>query len=459
MGDKKRFCENCGAPLDPDLKFCEQCGTPVAVASFQKEEPKEGVPSESEIPSDTTGPSAGVIEISRRTILLVAVLVGVFLFELAAESPLITLGTVDFAYEQKTVGGSYIDEEERVLRELPLHRFIEEVTRDKVLSLEGEDWERFLSDIATGEGLWGGLSLAQRTSGDNPGRPVYFFRGGELSLFADLPAENGSPREGHYYLKRPDGEPNEMIRLNVNHFTDDDFVMGDGLQTYPEPPARVFYPYRRTGYLIMLLGLVGYVVVGRLRKKDPEEYCYQKRPIVLSDFLGICFAGLFLLLPLLVVGSSRLAFGPLFFFTAVMLLFSFSGAVILGLSAHYASLSLKFFPWGIRYETLSGSRNITYSEVKSFSVAAKEMSKWLVRMLWVVALFGRGPSSFTAAGQAVLLSRANAGGLALDMKNGERIFIWLTDMTGAPIFADYEDIVQRLEKEGIPIESDPRSRP
>jgi uncharacterized membrane protein YhaH (DUF805 family) len=45
-GMGKRFCANCGAPLEDDAKFCEKCGTPCADQS-QEQAPAQGQPNQS----------------------------------------------------------------------------------------------------------------------------------------------------------------------------------------------------------------------------------------------------------------------------------------------------------------------------------------------------------------------------------------------------------------------------
>lgn len=50
MTEAPRFCENCGAPLEPDARFCDECGQPVAEAPGPQAPPPAVPPVQAQAP-------------------------------------------------------------------------------------------------------------------------------------------------------------------------------------------------------------------------------------------------------------------------------------------------------------------------------------------------------------------------------------------------------------------------
>ena len=87
------------------------------------------------------------MELWRRVFLVFGFLGAVSLFMWVSLKPVFLVDVVDFAEEQENQ--SQWTERGQYLAQLPLENFISEITKDKILQVEGPAWEAFFDGVTS----------------------------------------------------------------------------------------------------------------------------------------------------------------------------------------------------------------------------------------------------------------------------------------------------------------------
>ena len=394
------------------------------------------------------------MEMYRRIALVVGFVLGVLLFFWADFGPFLLVEPVDFATEQSEEGRSFpiTSERTRYLRQLPLDEYIEDITRDKVLTEKGEEWKTFTSRIVdAAAGNPDDESWDRRRSGDDLKRldppRRYFFRESERPL--QEVGEDLRALGGEIYVAVPEGEETRYIRIKAMTIGPGDFQLGSGLMVHPEPPAGFLHPLRRTGIAIFGLGLALYFFLPG-RRRIPGEIRYSGGRIILGDLVGFMLFSLFFLMPFLIVGGATQALPPGFFMPLIFWPLALLGLVIIIISMRHANLKILLSENRLAILSDAGDFDIPFDAIHSWGRAVLAPPKWLIVLTWLSALASRGGARYGAMGRASILSGASYGGLALKLKDGRSIFLWITDQLGHITMKGAERIPDALRKSAVP---------
>lgn len=319
------------------------------------------------------------------------------------------------------------------------------------LPLPGPEWEGFLTkarSVSMGQDndpRW----LARVPSyarGRDRGRPV-FFRASEAPLCAlQGQFESRQPAGGRLLLRAAD-QPGTVLEWSASVIANDSFHLGVGLSDYGPPKAMVMR-HRHQALLIWALGALIYLVLPWPRFAA-GELRYSRWRICLADVLWLLLSGVFFVLPLAIVGGSVQAFRVHGMFPALLWSLAGLGLVLLWQSAESAAWSLRVSEKGLAVRGLFDRIDLGFERIVRVSPCAFRAPRWLVRMLWVAALFGRGTSGLQAAGQARILEHSRHGGLALELADGSRVYLWLTDALGNQAAHGAENLLDILIKAGV----------
>ncbi|MCX5779812.1 MAG: zinc ribbon domain-containing protein [Firmicutes bacterium] len=445
MKQRSAFCGNCGEPVVEGASFCEACG-------YRLESAPPGSVDSAEVSksSDAENPGHGnILEIWRRTLLALMVCAAVWLIFYASLAPLLAVRPVDFVAEKKELAQGYLgfgfltDEEEQLSR-LPLDQYIAEVTRGKLVTVEGEQWAAFFSKV-TGT-LNGTVSEREwkRRLGEEYSDVVYF-GSGEAPLNRVAGTLNGG---SELYLDLGGVTPPQYLLVQMKKYANDDFRLGTGVHG---PPAFILYPYRQSGFWLAWLGLGIYVLLP-WPKKRAEIISYQRWRVVLGDFLALVLLVMFFSLPLFVVGNSVQAVTAYWPLTIIMWLMALMAIFLLKITTWQAALQIEMLPDRLVRITARNREEYPYADMNYIQPAILVPPRWLVVASWLGALAGRTP---LAAGNAMILSSSEYGGLRIVNKDGRALNIWFTDQLGNIALPGYERIPAALENAGVEVKREP----
>lgn len=396
------------------------------------------------------------MELWRRLILLICICSAVFLAMVVSLSPLILVRAADFAGDQESEG-IYFDKrmmtgEKQDLRDTPLDEYTAKATNGRVYRGDGREWEELLAGIvALKEGKPPGKEWTRRLPSNKYPMEVFFFSPDEspVNTVAGYFRNNNDV----LYVVSTKGQKPNYLELKYRAYSNADFHFG-GLTSYPHPPAYKFYPYRRFGLGIALLGLALYVLLPR--KKDPEAIRYPLWRMVLGDIVAFLIAVPFFAFPFLITGGSLQAFTvgwPLFIFFWP---FFFMGIWLLLISAWFAGFSIVITEDRLKLSTYKGKREYFYKDMEFFQPVLFRPPKWLIALSWTAALSGKGASRIGATGRAMILSGSEYGSLGIRMKNGADLYINLTDMIGSDILKGSVKINKAMKQAGVPEKNEVR---
>ena len=318
-------------------------------------------------------------------------------------------------------------------------RHVPEVTR----GVSGVGWQALYADLLALER--GPVSAAQAKRLPEYARS--WSRGRSLTYRLDEPPvaelrDSVSGKTGALRLVLDAPAGGAVIDARIRSLDWDDFQLGSGLSEYLGPVAMRF-PWRHLVWLPLLAGLLVYLALPR-RRLPTATIRYPGWRVVLTDVVWLLIFGPFFTLPVLIVGAFQPALLAWPALTAVFWLFACAGLFLLYIAAWYAVFSVDLAPSALSLTTLTGRHAVAFAEVAAFSRVRHRPPAWLVRALWLVAVLGRRGS-----GQAMLLSQAETGGLALTLRDGGRVYFWVTDTLGSPALAGAKRIETALAAAGV----------
>ena len=389
------------------------------------------------------------METWRRGILLVCVCLAIWMAKFAVLKPLLTLEAVDFAKEQADER-TWTEEQQR-LKGLPLAEYIAEKTKGSLAEVSGLAWERLYAGIrAADANESGGKEWLRRVSADERrwgfSGKSYFFRPAEEPV-VDI---SGRLRNNAdiLYLALATAEKISYLEAQFHVFSVDDFHFGSGFSHMPKPPAAFLFPFRKFGLPVILLGLAVYVFLPR-RKREKESISYPHWRLILGDFASFLLFVPFFALPFFIVGGSVQALTQGWMFCLVLWPLAFLGLWLLRRNVWYADYEIMARNEELLLRVGRKVRSIPYAEIESCQPLDLRAPRWLTVASALAALGGRGAASAGSAGRAFLLAGSAYGGLGLRMKDGSRVYIWVTDAMGTTALKNTRAMMKKLDDAGI----------
>lgn len=387
-------------------------------------------------------------ELWRRVVLAGAVATGVWLWLLADLAPLVRLEAVDFARRQGRHGGAAgaLVEESRRMRALTPESFVRELTRDRTLEVTGPAWSAFFPAVldASARGTvppeWRHRVLEHERGRDH-GPVSLFFRLDESPL--DELSGRMTPSEERF-LTLAGETPPRFLAAWPRSLSDDDFHLGSGLSAY-DAPAEMVFRLRPWVPWVLGAGLALYVLLPWPRHPS-GAIVFSRWRVVLGDVVGILLFGMFFALPFFIVGGALQALRDYWGFALVLWPLAALGLLALWFGARYSAYAIEVLPDGLRVSGIGPTLDLPFTGVQSFRPATLRAPRWLVRALWVAAIFGKG----RGAGQALILGSSETGGLALELRDGRRVFLWATDAMGNLAMRGFERVIEGLRAARVP---------
>lgn len=391
------------------------------------------------------------MELWRRLILTIFICSSVFFAKLADISPLVLIEIIDFAESQKKEG-SYMGvrimtEEDKRLSAMPLQQYIKEITKNRLFMAEGQDWKDIFVNLKTfkdGQQIddkW----QSRLPSGQYPSS-VFFFKPDETPVNSMNKYLTRQYDEVYLSLKIDDNS--RYLRLQYRTYSDDDFHFGTGFSNYPTPPSHMLFPFRSYSLWLSLLGMLIYIFIP-LPKKHPHAICYPRWRIIMGDIVALLMIVPFFSFPFLIVGGSLQTFTQGWPFLIMFWPILFLGIWLMTISAWFAGFSILMMEDRIAISTYKGEREFFYRDMEFFQPVIFKPPKWLIALLWLAALSGKGSSSIGATGRAMILMSSASGSIGIRLKNGADIFINITDQMGSNALKGFERILIKLKDNGV----------
>lgn len=394
---------------------------------------------------------ASKMELWRRLILVVAIIMGTFMVFYKAPA-LVSLTWVDWAQEQADeIDSPYgmISNEEKRLHSLPLQDYINEKTGGKVIALNSREWKDFVKQVYLASSQYEQSSYGNRVSKMDKDPywkpqgfvPVYF-RPQEIPLedWGLIARDNATA-----YLALTDSGQISYLQVRYHDYLAE-------ANPYHQAPAWLYHPYRAVGWTIIFVGLLAYIFLPR-RKKEPQDISYPTARLVAGDIVAIIFLALFYMLPFVINGGAIQAFTGMWPLTLIMWLWALSGILLFYYSAWYASYYIELAPQALYRLSFRGVEMCRFDDIQAVELVDLHNPRWFRRLFLILAIIAllSGRSSTQPAGNALLADTASYGGLEIRCRDGSKIYLWYTDQLGNTIIQNFDRVPRALEAAGIPI--------
>jgi len=322
----------------------------------------------------------------------------------------------------------------------------------RAVTVSGTDWATFLTKavaVSRGEDTdpaWLKRAPSYARKWDRE-RPIYF-RADEQPLCRLQNDLDLALVRGKTLLVSPDA-PGSVLELGRSIISDESFHLGSGLSEYG-PPMELIFLWRDKALMVFVAALLMYVGIP-WRRFAAGELHYSRWRVCLGDFGGALLLTGFFVLPMLIVGGSMQAFAVYGVFPAVLWPLAGLGGVVIIYGAWTASFSLRINEAGFKVKGMADRIDIPFSFVTKVSPAQLLVPRWLVKLLWIAALLGKGTSSLRAMGQAMIMEGAQSTGFALSLKDGNTAYIWLTDAAGTMALPGGNTVEETMRRAGLTI--------
>lgn len=400
------------------------------------------------------------IELWRRMILLLGLLVGLGLFFYVAPA-MVTITAIDWQEEQANEIKSYgiISREREWLNQLPLNEYIQEKTKGQVMALDASHWEGFFEEIQlASKRQYASSSYANRVSKlDRDGfwlvdRNVeVFFKPEEISY-----GQWGLiSKEGARSYISIDLAGKDFYYLLKYH--DYDISVGPMSKPFRIAPSWLYHPYRILGLFISGLALLLYIFLPR-RKKNASDISYSVGSLIAADIVALILLVTFYGLPFLINGGTRQAFYSFWIITLIMWLLAIFALILLYYNAWFASYRIELGAEGIYIISFKGVRVYPFRELSAVNLVSLRNPSWFRKLSLAIAFLAlmSGQASPQPVGSALLTLSAAYGGLELCSVDNKPFYIWFTDQNGGLIVNNFALLVKGLKDAGIDINTSPR---
>ncbi len=396
--------------------------------------------------------ASGRFELWRRLLLLFFIVVGLWLYMYASPAPIVRIRIVDFAHEQaRETSGHFVTDQQKHLGSLPLQDYIDHITADTLIELEGSPWSSFVNQFRTAaEGRpsdeWEKRIQANELERGNI-RSVFFSPEEEdmiqLMRLIDNPHET-------VYLKSQEGGVDPLyLRMDYITFTHSNFSPGSGYTGLYEPPAHFFRPFRPFAPWIIAVGFLLYLFLLKPRPRD-GAMVYSRGSVIGADVAGLLLFTLFYGIPLFVMGGSVQALTEFLPGTIIFWGLALFGLWIFYISAWYASYALTLEENQLVLSHYGGELRIPLQEIVCFQPAVKKYPKWLTILFVLSALASKGAANTAgSAGRALITASAAYYGTRIYHKDGSWLDVWYTHAMGGEILRGSSNLMPMLENAGV----------
>jgi hypothetical protein len=344
-------------------------------------------------------------------------------------------------------------EEKLELLSLPFRELVAKRVAIPVQMLKGADWDEFFAKAHKGfeqgqipqewqvgaEVLFSNIFTLWLPETTSPLNKV------DKSLFsepyADVPIASAA-------------NPNLIFRLRFYEIKADDYQSFNGFSVQT-PPLAMFYPYRIPAILTAVAGLLLYLFIP-WTKPIPDAVHTKRWQVMMIDL-----AALILFLPFFMLGSFMAGPIPLgvnggWIISIVMWLLCIGGLYLFKQGVFYALFCMRSEDDGLRIRSFQGEFKLPYSDIEKVQGAVLKNPRWLVALLTLAALFGRGSQSALAGGQALMLGSSSYPGLGFTLKRGGTIYLWSSGQSEEmSTYRHIDKFKAGLEKAGVPLEEEP----
>lgn len=214
------------------------------------------------------------------------------------------------------------------------------------------------------------------------------------------------------------------------------YLVGLGSSLFGIPEA-FSYPLRHWWCLTLAVVLLIYILLPW--PHQAENVCaYIRWQVILGDFASCLLYGTFMAMPLLIVGSAVGAVTTWIWFTAMFWALAALGLCALWWSYFYAVYRIHMLDDRLIFTCPQGVRSVKFEEITSIESVRCVPPNWLIVLSFILALSGKG------AGRALLLSTSSAGGCCIGTKDGDAIYVWMTNPMGQSSMTNLDRLTSTL---------------
>lgn len=322
----------------------------------------------------------------------------------------------------------------------------ERAAKPQIILVEGEQGKRWFASVkralVDGDVM---QSWRYRLSGDQLHDIKRFEQGKALLKPSIRRLVFGQEEEPLATLLRQK-HPGEEVVLSLANGSSKEYLMvyyseapslvGLGSSLFGIPEA-FSYPLRHYWWLTLTVALLIYVLLPWPR--HPENVCAYKRwQVLMGDFASCLLYGMFMAMPLLIVGSVVGAVTTWFWFTAIFWTLAALGLCALWWSYFYAVYCIYMLDDRLIVACPQGVRSARFEEITNIESVICVPPKWLIILSYILALSGKG------AGRALLLATSSAGGCCIGTKNGDAIYVWTTNPMGQSSMTNLDRLTSLL---------------
>lgn len=321
---------------------------------------------------------------------------------------------------------------------LSLDQYIAKQTNGRLIEVSGNQWANFYDDVQ--KTIAGTSKTFARHVSLGYGSYMLYFPTGTAPL-KELASRIGP--ENHFtYVALRDGDKVRYLEV----------IFQRPQSAYREMPNWLLYPLRRYAVWWFIAGLFAYAGI-RWYRKGPDELRYSTaRGMVGPDMLGMLMTVFFCAMPILVITTNAHGDDPVDIFgfhngwwpiTLVMWFMACFGLAIVFVALWYACYTLKITPTGFRQRKLFSAGEYAFADMEAIE-PAKWAWPWWLRIVVILISLARP----RLAGPVLLGAFEEAYGIAIRMKDGRKLKLWMTHLPG------FVRIFHALRKANVPMKAE-----
>lgn len=263
-------------------------------------------------------------------------------------------------------------------------------------------------------------------------------------------AQNEAPLSGLFDGKKP-GCDEILLVLNSGgerqvlkvYFSRAPELTGLGSGVYGVPEA-FSYPLRHLWYVPLLVMLSVYVILPVAMSAD--NVCVYKRwQVILCDLVGCMLYGMFMALPFFIVGGTIEALTTWIGFTAIFWAMAALGLCLLWWSYFYAVYRIHVVDDRLVFCFPSAIKVVAFKDMTTLEHVRVVPPKWLIVLSFWAALLGKGARGAGQLGRASLLATSSSEGLCIGTRDGDAVYIWLTNSMGENSLTHFDLLLDSLK--------------
>ncbi len=253
----------------------------------------------------------------------------------------------------------------------------------------------------------------------------------------------GKPQGETIFLARDSADKKAVLKV---YLADAPRLSGLGSGIYGVPEA-FSYPLRKYWYWPLAVGFLGYLLLP-WAKTEKNVCAYKLWQVRLGDFASTLLYGSFVALPFFIVGGAVEAVTNWLPFTAFFWFMAALGLLAFWWSFFYAVYRIHILDDKLVFAAPGSVKAIALSDITKIEQVSVVPPKWFITVYFLAALSGTGRGAFNAGtlGRAALLSSCSSGGLCLVTRDGNSIYIWLTNSTGQNSVTNLDLLLDKLKE-------------